>query len=188
MKRVFVAMVMVLMMSCAQSGTIEGTVRDITENTITITTDDNTLVTFSTRCAKFRCNAGIHCGSPVTIEFKGEIVDSFGNAVRVDAPEEYNLLIGRWVAPYDSPYAEKTDMLHGFELLPDGSVIEIGEHSIIYNYWRYADGKLSLAEYEECLDEEIFDLVNHWQVEQLDRSILTVSGYGWRWMFARSER
>ena len=132
--------------------------------------------------------AGIHCGSPVTIEFKGEIVDSFGNAVRVEAPEEYNLLIGRWVAPYDSPYAEKTDMLHGFELLPDGSVIEIGEHSIIYNYWRYADGKLSLAEYEECLDEEIFDLVNHWQVEHLDRSTLTVSGYGWRWMFARSER
>ena len=181
---VLVVSAAVLMMSCVQSGRIEGVVRDIAENTITIIAEDDTLVTFSTRGAKFLCDAGIHCGSPVTITFRGDITDGFGNAERVEAPEDYNLLVGRWVASYE----DAPEFVHGFELLPDGDVIEIGDHSIIYNCWRYADGVLSLAEEEENLDEEIFDLVNHWQVEHLDRSTLTVSGYGQTWIFARSQR
>ena len=174
--------------SCARHDEVEGVVCEVTDNTLTIKTEQDDLVTFSTRGARVQCPAGIYVGSPVKVGYMDDIADGFGNARSVVAPEEYNLLIGRWVAPYNSPFADNPEMLHGFELLPDGSVIEIGEHSIIYNYWRYADGKLSFAEVEDGLDEEIFDIVNHWKVEHLDNSTLTISGYDLRWTFARSER
>jgi hypothetical protein len=117
-----------------------------------------------------------------------DIADGFGNARSVVAPEEYNLLIGRWVAPYNSPFAENPEMLHGFELLPDGSVIEIGEHSIKYNCWRLRDNKISLAEYVENLDMDSFDFVHHWRIEHLDNSILTISYDGMTKTFARVGR
>ncbi len=173
-----------LIVACTQQGKVEGTVSDITENTITIVTTDGSLVTFSTRDAKVTAPAGIHRGSPVTVGFKEEIADGFGNAKRVVVPEEYNLLIGRWMAPCD----EYHESMHGFELMPDGEVLEIGDHSIIYNFWKYANGKLSMAEYRNHLDEEIFDMVHHWHIEYLDRSTLTISGYGYNYTFARSSR
>lgn len=173
-----------LLTSCSPSSTIEGTVRNVTEHTITITTEDNANVTFSTRGAKMHCGAGIHRGSPVTIDFKESIADGFGNATRVEAPERYNLLVGRWVAHCE----QEPEAVHGFDLLPGGNVVEIGDHSIIYNRWRLDGDTLSLAESDENLDEEIFDLVHHWTIEHLDRSTLTLYGYDQRWSFARSER
>jgi hypothetical protein len=174
--------------SCAHHDEVEGVVCEVTDNTLTIKTNDNVLVTFSTRRAKMRCPAGIYPGSPVKVSYMDDIADGFGNARSVVAPEEYNLLIGRWVAPYNSPFAENPEMLHGFELLPDGSVIEIGEHSIKYNCWRLRDNKISLAEYVENLDMDSFDFVHHWRIEHLDNSILTISYDGMTKTFARVGR
>ncbi len=182
--RFAVLSVVMLLASCSTSGEVEGKVSDLTENTITVTTAKNEIVTFSTRDAKMCCPAGIHRGSPVTVEFKGEITDGFGCAKRVNAPEDYNLLLGRWIAP--CKWAP--ECMCGFELLPDGTVIEIGDHAILYNCWRFVDGTLSFAEVEECLDEEIFDLAHHWKVEHVDHSTLTLSGYEQTMTFARSER
>lgn len=172
-----------LFIACSQPREIEGVIRDRTEHTLTIATERD-VITFSTRGAKIVAPAGIHRGSPVVVAYEGEIADGFGNAERIEVPEEYNLLIGRWMAPCDEYHEE----MHGFELMPDGEVMEIGDHSIIYNYWRYADGKLSMAEYKENLDEEIFDLVHHWRVELVDRTTLTISGYGESYIFARTSR
>ncbi len=177
-------MVAMLLASCVRPCRVEGTVSDISENTITITTAENAIVTFSTRGAKMCCPAGIHRGSPVIVEFSDDVSDGFGNAERVEAPEEYNLLIGRWIAPCGG----NPECMHGFELRPDGEVIEIGDHSILYNYWRYADGTLSLAEAEENLLIDRFDLAHHWTIEHIDHSTLTISGYGRTETFARGER
>ena len=180
--------VVTMMISCERIQKVEGTVRDITDNTLTISCPDGGIVTFSTRKARFVTPSGIHRGSPVEVSFKSELSDGFGNATRVEAPETYNLLIGRWVAPYNSPYADNPELLHGFELLEDGSVIEIGEHSITYNCWRLRDNRISMAEYVENLDMDSFDFVHHWHIDYLDSSILTISYDGMTKTFARVER
>ncbi len=173
-----------LFVACSQLKDVEGTVCDITEHTLTIATESEEVITFSTRGAKIVAPAGVHRGSPVVVSYEGEIADGFGNAERIEAPEEYNLLIGRWLAPSDKYH----ESMHGFELMPGGEVLEIGDHSIVYNCWKYADGELSMAECREHLDEEIFDLVHHWSIESVDRSMLTISGYGQSYTFARTTR
>ena len=173
----------VFMTSCSQSNRIEGTLREVTENTLTITAEDDRLVTFSTRGARIVAPAGIHCGSPVEVSYADDITDGFGNADRVEFSERYNLLIGRWV----TPYKECPDMLHGFELLEDGSIIEIGDHSIIYCFWKSFDDTLVLAEVDD-LDCEPYEFVQHWKIEHLDKSSLTISYCGVTETYSRVSR
>ena len=170
--------------SCGRSYSIEGTVQEVAEHTLTVKTEGLGVVTFLTRDAKMRCPAGIHRGSPVEVTISDVIVDGFAVADRVVAPETYNLLIGRWVAPYE----ENPELMYGFELLEDGEVIEIGEHSIPYNCWRLKDNTISMAECEENLDIDRFDFAHHWYIEEFDGLTLTISYSGMTRTFARSER
>lgn len=170
--------------SCTRSYTIEGTVRDVAEHTLTVKTKELGVVTFLTREAKMRCPAGIHRGSPVEVTISGDITDGFSVADRVVAPEAYNLLIGRWVAPCE----ENPELLCGFELLEDGEMIEIGDHSIPYNCWRLKDDTISVAESDENLDIDLFDFAHHWHIEELNDSILVISYCGKTKTLVRSER
>lgn len=158
---------------------------DITDNTLTLVCEEGSMITFSTREAQFHCPGGAHKGSPVTVSYCDDISDGFGNAASVEMPERYNLLIGRWLAPC----TEEPEKMHGFELCEDGSVLEIGDHSIIYNHWRVTDDDtLSLAETEEGLDCDLFDVAQHWHIDHLDHSTLTISYGEMSESFARKSR
>ena len=170
--------------SCMENHTIEGTVHDVTENTLTVALDEGRMVIFSTRDARMRCPAGIHRGSPVEVTFSDDVSDGFGNADRVVAPETYNRLLGRWVAPC----VEDPEMKHGFELLDNGDVIEIGDHSIPYNCWRLDDEEILMAECAENLDGDLCDSAHRWHIESLDHSMLVVGRNGVREAYARSSR
>ena len=170
--------------SCTRCDVVEGKVCEVTENTLTITTQCDNKLTFSIRDARMYSPAGIHRGSPVTVTYVDDIVDGFGNARTVNVPESYNLLIGRWVAPC----SDNPDVMHGFELLENGDVIEIGSHSIIYNCWRFDGSRLSMAESAENLDVDHFDFAHHWKIEHLDHSMLTISYGGMIETFARVSR
>ena len=158
--------------------------QDVAEHTLTVKTESLGVVTFLTREARMRCQAGIHRGSPVVVTISGDIVDGFSVADRVVVPETYNLLIGRWVAPCE----ENPELMHGFELLEDGEVIAIGEHSIPYHCWHLNGDTLSMAECESNLDADQSDLAHHWHIEHLGEETLTISCCGKTKSFARTSR
>lgn len=170
----------VLFSSCSRRALLEGVVRELTENTITVMTDDQK-VTFSTRGSKMRCPAGIHRGSPVVVSYCDDISDGFGNARTIEAPESYNLLIGRWEAPYE----EVPELTHGFELLEDGSIVEIGDHSILYCYWKSFDSTLILSECDDLSED--FEFCQYWEIVSLSPSMLTISRGGETQTFARTD-
>ena len=176
---IIAAVVAALFSSCTRTSTIEGVVHEVTENTITVTTDGDTKVTFSTRGTKMSCPVGIRRGSPVVVGYSDDISDGFGNARTIKAPETYNLLIGRW----EAPCKEMPELKHGFELMEDGSIVEIGDHSIIYCYWKSFDNTLVLSECDDL--EEDFEFCQYWRIESLNQSTLTISRCGQTETFAR---
>ena len=82
---IIVALFSSLFNSCTPSDTIEGEVRDITKNTITIVTESDSVVTFSTRRAKMKGTTEAIRGSHVEISFSDDISDGFGNALIIES-------------------------------------------------------------------------------------------------------
>ena len=80
----FAMLLAALLSSCVRSNTVEGVVSDVTENTLTIVTEEDALVTFSIRDAKVRGSAGLCKGAFVEVDYTDDISDGFGNARTVE--------------------------------------------------------------------------------------------------------
>lgn len=134
--------VALLLAGCSGRGpVVEGTVCDVTQNTVTLCTPTGDTITFRTAEAVRDCAGGVHRGSPVTVVCDGEPCAGFGTATKVIAPAEYNLLIGIWMRPGPAD-ADKNE---GFALWPCGEAESINVPELCIDGWSTEGGMLTLT-------------------------------------------
>ena len=73
--------------SCTRCNTVGGVVSDVTENTMTIVTEEDAKVTFSIRNVRVRCADELRKGSLVEVAYSDDISDGFGNARVVESAD-----------------------------------------------------------------------------------------------------
>ncbi|MCH5330465.1 MAG: lipocalin family protein [Alistipes sp.] len=163
-----IASAVIAVTACGRElSSMEGTVEEVATNTLTVRTVDGGIVTFITTDAVRDCRGGLKVGSPVGVSFAAEPVAGFGTAVRIEAPEEYNLLVGTWVQP--NP-ADETEV-QGFELFVRGEAESVNMHTRLVEEWSVCGRRLtlkglSIGNGTECRFEE------RWCIEHLDSETL----------------
>ncbi len=153
--------------SCSQPNVLEGTVAEVTTNTVTVSCDDS-IVTFGTFDAEKDCPGGLHIGSPITVSYKGEIHDGFATACRLSAPANYNFLAGSWLQTYPV-----SDVEQGFRLLTDGSAESINMATLVYTGWSVDGDKLTLSG-KSIGNGQTIDFTETWTIEKVNELVLNI--------------
>lgn len=164
------ALFAVLMLIGCQSkhNSLTGIIGDATVNTVTVVTADGDKITFSTMDADRSDCHGLLIGSPVTIEYEGDIENGIGTAVAVATSREYNLLIGDWTY-------RNGDFEQGFSLRIEGEAEQIGTATLLYSAWQLDGDTLSLAGRSIGNGQE-FDFIETWTIADLDENTLKLEG------------
>lgn len=152
----------------SKHNSLTGTIGDATINTVTVVTTDGDKVTFGTMDADRSDCHGLLVGSPVTIEYEGDIENGIGTAVAVATSREYNLLIGDWTY-------RNGDFEQGFSLRIEGEAEQIGAATLLYSAWQLDGDTLSLAGCSIGNGQE-FDFIETWTIADLDEDTLKLEG------------
>ncbi|MGN0092747.1 MAG: lipocalin family protein [Alistipes sp.] len=152
----------------SKHNSLTGIIGDATINTVTVVTTDGDKVTFGTMDADRSDCHGLLVGSPVTIEYEGDIENGIGTAVAVATSREYNLLIGDWTY-------RNGDFEQGFSLHIEGEAEQIGTATLLYSDWQLDGDTLSLAGRSIGNGQE-FDFIETWTIAGLDENTLKLEG------------
>ncbi|MGN0006655.1 MAG: lipocalin family protein [Alistipes sp.] len=152
----------------SKHNSLTGVIGDATVNTLTVVTTDGDKVTFGTMDADRSDCHGLLIGSPVTIEYAGDIENGIGTAVSVATSREYNLLVGDWTY-------RNGDFEQGFSLRIEGEAEQIGTATLLYSAWQIEDDTLSLAGRSIGNGQE-FDFIETWTIAALDEDTLKLEG------------
>ena len=106
-----------------------GTIADASMNTVTVKTLDRT-VTFTTEGADMQQAEGLLLGSPVTVEYRGELTDATP-ALKVETNPTYYEAVGRWTEP--NPI--DPEAVQGVEIEVEGVARSIGMATLRFSSW-----------------------------------------------------